>query len=145
MSKVKNSLVLLCSFVLILATGISLAANAPSSKESSAKPASKLSSKSTKPQKKTEHQATRPSTKNHVFASAEELGGTVGLVAPSDKEITLVGANGVPYDFHLSRTTKVECEGKKIKATELAEENKQLGCCSFSSDHKRKHGADGSH
>jgi hypothetical protein len=122
MRSLRIFLVLLCSFVLLPAVGVSLAANA--SKKSSTKPTSKMSTTNTTAQNKTAPPATKPSAKSpdHVLASAEQLSGTIGFVGPSDKEVTLIGANGVPYDFELNRTTKVDLAGKKIRATELAQE-----------------------
>jgi len=63
---------------------------------------------------------------NDVLASAEDLSGAITAVEPSDKEVTLVGSNGVPYDFDLRKTTRVELSGKKITVSQLAgETNKQ--------------------
>jgi hypothetical protein len=62
----------------------------------------------------------------YVLAPAENLSGTIMMVGPSDKEVTLVGSNGVPYDFQLTRKTKVELANQKIGVDALAGElNKQ--------------------
>jgi hypothetical protein len=66
-----------------------------------------------------------------VLAPAEELSGTIGFVGPSDKEVTLIGANGVPYDFQLSKATKVDFAGKEIRATELGQENHKQATIRF--------------
>jgi hypothetical protein len=99
-----------------------------------------LETKTSTPKSTTEtanHSATSNSTakstpkatakkQNHALASAEELSGAITAVDPSDKEVTLVGSNGVPYDFDLGKTTRVELSGQKIAASQIAgETNKQ--------------------
>jgi hypothetical protein len=132
MRSLRIFLVFLCSFVLP-AVGVSLAANASFSKKSSTKPTSKMAAKNNTAQKKAAQPAKKSSAKNkeHALASAEELSGTIGFVGPSDKEITLIGANGVPYDFQLSRTTKVDLAGKKIGATGLVQESHKRATIRF--------------
>lgn len=124
MYKVTRFIVLFASFVLVLGVAGSLAATTSGSKDSS-KPVSKMSVKpSPAVHSATEHMKTS-STKG-VLAPAEELSGSIAFIGRSDKEVTLVGANGVPYDFQLTRKTKVDLAGKKIGATELAgQEQKQ--------------------
>lgn len=63
---------------------------------------------------------------DHVLASAEDLSGAITAVDASGKEVTLVGSNGVPYDFDLGKATRVELSGQKIALSQLAgETNKQ--------------------
>jgi hypothetical protein len=103
-----------------------------------ASPALERKTSATKTSTETIHRsATRTSTakstsqaaankKNHRLASAEDLSGAITAVDPSDKEVTLMGSNGVPYDFDLGKTTRVELSGNKIAASQLATEtNKQ--------------------
>jgi hypothetical protein len=91
MHSLRVFLVLLCSFALLPAVGVSLAANASSSTKALIKPTSKMAVENATVQKKTVQPATKPSPKNweHVLASAEEISGTIGFVGPSNKEVTL--------------------------------------------------------
>jgi len=110
---------------LTLAVGVSLAAPAPGSKDTNkttteattkTKPAaSKIAAKSAakSPAKGT----------SHVLASAEDLSGTIAAVDPTDKEVTLIGSNGIPYDFRLTKKTQVEVSDKRIGMNELANES----------------------
>jgi hypothetical protein len=125
MHSLRGLFVLLCSFLLMPAVGVSLAANGASSNKSSTKPSSKIAAANGTGQK--------PSAKNkeHMLAAAEEISGTIGFVGPSDKEVTLIGANGIPYDFQLSRTTDVGLAGKKIRPTELAQESHKQATIRF--------------
>jgi hypothetical protein len=124
MYKVTRFIALFASFVLTFGVAGSLAAATSRSKDSS-KTVSKMSVKpSPAAHSTTEHMKTSSIRgMNHVLASAEELSGTIAFIGPSDKEVTLVGANGIPYDFQLTRKTKVELAGKKIGATEFTGEN----------------------
>jgi hypothetical protein len=132
MHSIRVLLVLPCSFVLLLAVGGSLAVNA-SSTNASSKPSSKMALESATAQKKAAEPATKNSAKNgeHALATAEEISGIIGFVGPSNKEVTLIGANGVPYDFQLTRKTEVGLAGSKIKATELAQESHKQATIRF--------------
>ncbi len=46
----------------------------------------------------------------------------ITIVDPSHKEVTLLGSNGVPYDFELSGKTRIELSNKKVGAKALASE-----------------------
>jgi hypothetical protein len=133
MHSLRAVLVLLSSFVLLPAVGVSLAANASSSTKASIKPTSKMAIDNATAQKKAVEPATKPSPKNseHVLASAEEISGTIGFVGPSNKEVTLIGANGVPYDFQLTRRTEVGLAGGTINASELAQESHKQATIRF--------------
>jgi hypothetical protein len=126
MHKVTRLMVLLSSLALMLAVGGSSAATTSGSKGAAAKAVTKIPVKKSIPiQKRTAQQIKESSSKNanHVLASAEELSGTIAFVGPADKEVTLIGANGVPYDFQLTSKTKVDVAGRMIGATQLATEN----------------------
>jgi hypothetical protein len=69
--------------------------------------------------------------KSDVLASAEDLSGTITVVDPSDKEITLVGSNGVPYDFDLTTKTRVELANEKIVVNQLASETHKQATVHF--------------
>ncbi|HZC22648.1 MAG TPA: hypothetical protein VE866_04855 [Candidatus Binatia bacterium] len=66
-----------------------------------------------------------------VLAPAEDLSGTISFIAPSDKEVTLTGANGTPYDFQLTRTTRIELAGRRIRETELVNEDHKRATVRF--------------
>jgi hypothetical protein len=68
---------------------------------------------------------------NHVLASAEELSGRIAFIGPSGKEVTLMGANGIPYDFRLTSRSKIDVAGKKIGVDELAAENHKQATVRF--------------
>lgn len=70
-------------------------------------------------------------TKSHALASAEDLTGTISLVSPADKTLTLLGANGVPYDFQVTKKTQVELGDKSIAANELASEEHEQATIHF--------------
>lgn len=132
MQRAKRSVPLLLSFVLTLALGLSFAAATSSSKESTEKTAtttrnSPATNKPTASHMKESH-ARRMS---HVLASPENLSGTISVVDPSDKEVTLVGSNGIPYDFDLTRKTQVELANQKIGIRELSSETHKLATVHF--------------
>ncbi|MFZ0956913.1 MAG: hypothetical protein WAN60_11270 [Candidatus Sulfotelmatobacter sp.] len=67
----------------------------------------------------------------HVLASAEDLSGTITMVGPNDKEITVVGSNGIPYDFKLTNKTLLELSNSKIPMNELASESQKQATIHF--------------
>ena len=66
-----------------------------------------------------------------MLASAENLSGTISSVDPSDKEVTLIGSNGVPYNFDLTKGTHIDASNKKIGANELAGESHKQATIHF--------------
>jgi hypothetical protein len=116
MPKVATFTVLFSSFVLTMAV-CSFAAS--TSKESANKAATEMSKSSS------------AKSVHDVLASAEDLGGAISFIAPSDKEVTLMGANGTPYDFRITPTTKIDLAGRKINETELANENHKQATVHF--------------
>jgi hypothetical protein len=134
MHKIMRFVPTLCTFVLMLAVGVSFGvpasgSNSPTSKGTAkavtkAKPAvNKSAMKST-----ANHSTMRT---NHVLAAAEDLSGTITLIDPTDKEVTLVGSNGVTYDFELTKRTKVELANQKIGINELAGESHKQATIHF--------------
>jgi hypothetical protein len=99
---------LLLAFVLVFAVGISLA------KTSGSASASQTAPKAMHLQAKAEH-----SKKGIVLATPENLSGTIAAIYPSDKVISVVGSNGVPYDFRVNRRTRMEMANQKITLAEL--------------------------
>lgn len=128
MYRVTKLVPVLFAFVVMAAVGLSLAATAPAAKNSATKNATtamkaKPSASQAAMKSKTEHPARKT---RHALASAEDLSGTISMVDPNEKELTLVGSNGVPYDFQLTKKTMVELSNSKIGMNELASEsNKQ--------------------
>jgi hypothetical protein len=117
MSKIATFTALFSSFVLTLAA-CSFAAT--TSKESPIKAATEMSTNSSSAK-----------SMHDVLASSEDLSGTISFIAPSDKEVTLMGANGTPYDFRITSTTEIDMAGRKINETELANENHKQATVRF--------------
>ena len=122
MNKVTRLVPMLFTFLLLLAVGMCLAAAAPAAKDSTTKnqtTAMKAKPSASKTAVKSVTKSSASQT-HHVLASAEDLSGTISMVDPTDKEVTLVGSNGVPYDFRVTTKTLVELSNNKIGANELA-------------------------
>jgi hypothetical protein len=125
MHSVARIVPLLFAFVLMLAVGVSLAAPVPGSKDYATKTTTRATTKNNAAASKSAMKSPAKSAAkktSHVLASAENLSGTITVVDPTDKEVTLVGSNGVPYDFKLTKKTQVELSDKKIGVNELAGE-----------------------
>jgi hypothetical protein len=124
MWKAMKPVSLLLSFGLTLAVGLSLAA-VSGSKDSATQTTAKTTKSSPATIRSTTNSATRSSAyeMDHVLAPAENLSGTITVVDPAAKEITLVGANGVPYDFEVTRRTRIERSSREIEVSELASES----------------------
>lgn len=114
-------------FAVVLAGGISLAVAVPGSNDSTAKTSTKTSMKT----KTTTTNSAAKSPANHALAAPENLSGSISVVDPTDKEVTLVGSNGVPYDFKLTKKTQVELSDKKIETNELATESHKQATVRF--------------
>jgi len=124
---------MLFTFLLTLAVSVSLAAPAPGSKDS--KEATTKATAKTKPSasKRAEMSTAKSSARKtaHVLASAEDLSGTITVVDPTDKEVTLIGSNGIPYDFKLTKKTQLELSNSKIGMNELASESHKQATVHF--------------
>jgi hypothetical protein len=68
---------------------------------------------------------------SHALARAENLSGKISTIGSSGKEVTLMGANGVPYDFNLTSKTKIEAGNHKIPASELTNETQKQATVHF--------------
>ncbi len=68
----------------------------------------------------------------HVLAPPKILvSGTITVVDPTDKEVTLIGSNGIPYDFKLTKKTQLELSNSKIGMNELASESHKQATVHF--------------
>jgi hypothetical protein len=100
--------VLLFAFVLAFAVGVCAA------KTSSSVPASKTAPQAMHQKAKADH-----SQKSLVLAAPENLSGTIAAVYPSDNVISVVGTNGVSYDFRVTKKTQIERANQKVSLAEL--------------------------
>jgi hypothetical protein len=119
MRKAAKFMALFSSFVLTLAV-CSVAANTSNSKESANTATTEMFTKSSSAK-----------SMHDVLAPAENLSGTISFIGPSDKEVTLMGANGTPYDFRVTRTTRIDLAGRRISEMELANENHKQATVRF--------------
>lgn len=119
MHKPTKMIALLTSFVLILTVSLIAAAS------SNAKTSASQATTKTKANGTTTMQPTK-ARHNLILASPEQISGTISFIGSSEEEVTLIGANGIPYDFQVTRRTKFDVAGKRIGAAALASEhNKQ--------------------
>ncbi|MGC2531887.1 MAG: hypothetical protein WA424_03005, partial [Candidatus Sulfotelmatobacter sp.] len=130
MYKVTRLVPKLFTFVLLLAVGMCLAA-VPAAKDSTTK--NTTTSMKAKPSatKTTARSMAKSSARETQLASAEDLSGTISMVDPTDKEVTLIGSNGVPYDFRVTTKTLVELSNNKIGADELTTEDHKQATVHF--------------
>jgi len=126
MRRFTRLMALFSSLVLILVGG-PLAATASNAKTTTTKAVSKASAKKTMNETK---QSSKKGTSD-VLAPPEELNGTISFVGPSDKEVTVLGANGVPYDFDLTKRTRVDLSNQKIAANTLPNQNHKQATVRF--------------
>jgi HD superfamily phosphohydrolase len=142
MHKVTGILSLMLSFVLMFAVGI-CSSQSPASRDSANKTTTtKTSTNIAKKSSATTHKSTaktpaKSTTKtpaketSHNLASAEDLSGTITTVDHSGREITLMGSNGVPYDFDLTPRTRVEVSNEPVATKELASESHKQATIHF--------------
>ncbi|MFZ0138855.1 MAG: hypothetical protein WAK89_17455 [Candidatus Sulfotelmatobacter sp.] len=125
MNKVTRLVPMLFTFVLMLAVGMCLAAAAPAAKDSTTKNVTTAMNPRTSASKTVVKSTVKSSASGmrHALASAEDLSGTISMVDPTNKEVTLIGSNGVPYDFRVTTKTLVELSSNKIGTNELASED----------------------
>ncbi len=61
-----------------------------------------------------------------AFGKAETISGTISIVDKDKKLVVLTGSGGVPYNFKITRSTRIQIAGKKAKLDDLAgQTNKQ--------------------
>jgi hypothetical protein len=79
-------------------------------------------------QKASAHAAVTTNRKAHPPAKAEKITGTVSKLGNEGELLTLTAANGVPYDFIVTRHTQIKIAGKSAKLADLKDQvNKQAG------------------
>ena len=124
----------LLSSALMLAVALFLSVPASASSNPASKTTTKTATKANPAtSKKSDNSIKKASTRtrHHALASAEDLSGTISAVDSSGKEVTLMGSNGVPYDFDLSRRTRVELSNQKIGMNQLANESHKQATIHF--------------
>jgi hypothetical protein len=119
MHKFTKVLAALSSCLLFLALGVCLAANPPSTKQANTATTAKTA-KSMSATKNTAENTKKAANKSQLLAAPEQLSGTISFIGASDREVTLRGSNGVPYDFVLTPKSKVDLAGHKISPQQLA-------------------------
>ena len=67
----------------------------------------------------------------HVLGKAENLSGTISMVNEKDDVLSLVGSNGVPYDFRLTAHTQFKIGGKTAKFADLKDEMNRRATVDF--------------
>lgn len=119
MQTIMKSGVFLLAVLLVLAVG-GCFASAAASHDTSKKTTTTSSTQGKTVQTAKQAKKSPNSRKNNgVLASAEQMQGTISFIGNSDKEVTLIGNNGTPYDFLVTSRTKIDLSGKKIAANEL--------------------------
>ena len=134
MHKIMRSVPTLGTFVLMLAVGVSFGGPASGLNNSTSNATTKAVTKAKSAVNKSAMKSTANHSTmrtNHALAAAEDLSGTITMIDPTDNKITLVGSNGVPYDFELTKRTKVEIANKKIGMNELASESHKQATIHF--------------
>jgi hypothetical protein len=119
MYKITKLTALLFSFLLILSVGCFAAAAQKAATNDSATKNSSNNSTATQSQKAQHTKKASAKSPNDVLAAPETLTGTISFIGNSDKEVTVTGADGTPYDFYITPKTKVDLSGQKIGATQL--------------------------
>jgi hypothetical protein len=113
---------LVFSFLLMASVGGCFAAAVQKDANNAATKNSPNSNTATKAQN-TEHMNKASAKRgSDVLAKPETLKGTISFIGSSDKEVTLTGADGTPYDFRVTSKTKVDLSGKRIETTQLPNE-----------------------
>jgi hypothetical protein len=130
MHKLNGILTALLGLLLTFGIGTCMASTATRSTQSTsqnAKTADKTSAKSTTNSK----QNSSRKTVDHALATAEDLSGTISNVDLSNRKLTLIGSNGVPYDFHFTKKTQVELSNQKIGVKGLSAESQKQAIVHF--------------
>lgn len=124
---------LLSSFVLMFALSSFAAQNSKTTTQDSKANSNAVKTHTDTPTNKkaaktTDH-AKKPGT--DVLAPAENLSGTISMIGRSGNEVTLIGSNGVPYDFDLTQHTKIEMANHKVPASQLGSETHKQATVHF--------------
>ncbi len=135
MYKVTRFVPMLLAFLFALAVGVSLAgtpaksnsttknaAAATKAKPSATTTAMKSKTESSKAEsRKTESKKTESRKTSRALASSEDLSGTITNVDATDREVTILGSNGVSYDFRVTPRTLVELSNNKIRTNQMTQ------------------------
>jgi len=114
------------SLVFLLVLGIGSFAGNSTAQTSQTKNAVTKSAAAPKPQKHASSKTSAEKNRNRALAPEQEITGTISYVGKSDKEVTLIGTDGTPYDFCITPKTKVELSGRRASPIQLASnQNKQ--------------------
>lgn len=66
------------------------------------------------------------------LATAEDLSGTIKRVGPAGRVLTLIGSNGVPYDFDLTGHTQIQIQnGQQLSIAKLTQDLNQHASVHF--------------
>lgn len=120
---------LLSSLVLMLAVCSFVAAGQNSNSTTSTSKAAANAATANQTAKKTNPEKAKKSEVKDALATPETLSGTISMI--SGKEVTLIGSNGVPYDFDLTGKTRIEASNQKIKPNELNRETHKRATVRF--------------
>lgn len=67
-----------------------------------------------------EAEKSAPAPKAKAAAKSETISGTVTTVSKENQLLILTSSNGIPYNFKLTRGTRIKVGGQKAKADDLA-------------------------
>jgi hypothetical protein len=128
MHRITRLVPILLAFMLALVIGMSATATNSGSKNSTSKntPTKMMqnhNAKNAKPEHMKKSTKKTPAKKSDVLASAENLSGTISYINPTTKEVTLIGPNGVPYDFQWTGRTRVEMANQSLAKNDLVNED----------------------
>jgi len=117
MHKITTFVALLFSFLLIVSVGGCFAATGQ--KDMNNNIAAKNPAPSTPA---TQAAKNNSSARSDVLASPETIKGTIAFTGNPVNEVTLIGADGTPYDFCITRKSKLDLDGKKISPPQVQNE-----------------------
>jgi len=120
----KQMRTLLTVLVFVALSAVSLAAQDASAQQ--AAPA-----ESAKPEK-----MAKPA-KHAMMAAAETFSGTISMVDAGKNLVVVTGSSGVPYDFTVSKMTKITVGGSKAKLDDLSGQTSKQASVTFMAE-KRK-------
>ena len=125
MNRLAGLVALVCSLLLVLSMS-AFAAASSGSRSATNKTAKTTSANNTTIAKSSSHQKT-----GDTLAPPQDLSGTISFVGPSDKEVTLKGANGTPYDFDVTNKTKIDVQDKSAGPSLLPQETHKQATVRF--------------
>lgn len=66
-----------------------------------------------------------------AFGKAETISGTISIVDKDKKLMVLTGPGGVPYNFKITRSTRIKIAGQKAKLDDLAGQTSKQASVKF--------------